>query len=357
VIKRRKTRTVSVGPLKIGSDHPVVIQSMTKVDTSDIGQVVVQIRQLEEAGCEIVRVAVKDKGDAKAISSIKKEVTVPLVADIHFDYKLALEAIKCGADKIRINPGNIKKTKDVEKVIDAASDKNIPIRVGVNSGSLMEIAAGKGLSPQAMVNALLRYMENFRKRNFDDLIISLKSSDVSKTIEAYKKMADECDYPFHVGVTAAGLPEDGVIKSSIGIGALLLDGIGDTIRVSLTGEPTSEVEIAKRILSSVGSRYFGPEIISCPTCGRCQVNLVPIVKNLESELRHLTHKEPLLKEKQLLVAVMGCEVNGPGEAKGADIGIAFGRGKGVIFRRGEVVKTVKTSGSVKELLDMIKKEI
>ena len=357
MIKRRKTRTVNVGSVKIGSEHPVLIQSMAKVDTSDVNKVVIQVHQLEEAGCELVRIAVKDENDAKAISEIKKDITIPIVADIHFNYKLALEAIEHGADKIRINPGNIRKTEDIAKVIDAAEGKNIPMRLGVNSGSLMEAASGKGLSSDDMVEALLKYLENFRKRDFNDLIISLKSSDVASTIGAYRKMAGECDYPFHVGVTAAGLPENGVVKSSIGIGTLLLEGIGDTVRVSLTGDPVTEVEVAKHILSSAGVRCFGPEIIACPTCGRCQVDLIPIVRNLESELHSIDQTKSSLKERQLMVAVMGCEVNGPGEAKGADIGIAFGKGKGVIFRKGEIVKTVNVSSAVRELLDMIKKEI
>ncbi|NQT32879.1 MAG: flavodoxin-dependent (E)-4-hydroxy-3-methylbut-2-enyl-diphosphate synthase [Candidatus Omnitrophica bacterium] len=357
MIERRKTRTVDVGGVKIGSDYSISIQSMTKTQTQDVAATLYQVRELEEAGCEIVRVAVKDTDDAKAIGSIKKEANIPIVADIHFDYRLALEAVKRGADKIRINPGNISSPEDIDKVIDAVGEKNIPIRIGINSGSLMDVVSGQGETSDMMTASLLIYLENFQKRDFHNIVISLKSSSAGATVEAYKKMAAKCDYPFHVGVTAAGSPEEGIVKSSVGIGALLLEGIGDTIRVSLTGDPCQEVYAAKQILSSCGCRSFGPEIIACPTCGRCQVDLVPIVKELEEELTQIAVHSSNDPDKQLIIAIMGCEVNGPGEAQAADIGIAFGKGKGVIFRQGEVVKTVGVSEAVGELLKMIKEEI
>ena len=350
MIERRKTRTVTVGDVKIGSDHLVSIQSMAKTDTCDTGSTVRQIRQLEKAGCELVRVAVKDTAAARAVADIKKETDIPLIADIHFDHKLALEAIANGADKIRINPGNITGEDEISSIIDAAGAKGIPLRLGVNSGSLMEMVTGRGNPADVMVGSLLKYLEPFRKKGFNDIIISLKASDVSTTVESYRKMASECDYPFHVGVTAAGPPAEGIVRSSVGIGALLLDGIGDTVRVSLTGDPLPEVDAAKRILSAAGVRHFGHSIISCPTCGRCQVDLVPLVEKLEKEVKSFTNKP-------LTIAIMGCEVNGPGEAKCADIGIAFGKNRGAIFRGGEIVKTVEVDDAVYELVKMIKEEL
>ncbi len=330
---------------------------MTKVPTRDVKETAAQIRELENAGCEIVRVAVKSEEDANAISAIKQETTIPLVADIHFDHRLAVTAAAKGADKIRINPGNITEPSDIDSIIDAVSDRNIPVRLGINSGSLMDVTTGRAASVDMMVGSLTEYIEHFQKRNFHDIVLSLKSSDVPRTVEAYRKMSERCDYPFHLGVTAAGLPADGMVRSSVGIGSLLMDGIGDTIRVSLTGDPVEEVYTAKRILDSVGVRHFGSRIIACPTCGRCQVDLVSIVKKLEAELKRDTKYEIRDTDKQLLIAVMGCEVNGPGEAMEADIGIAFGKGKGVIFRRGEIVKTIKADSAVKELLEMIRKEV
>lgn len=354
---RRKTRTVRIGNVKIGSGYPVIIQSMTKTLTSDVKATVEQIQELENSGCEIIRVAVKDESDAKAISSIKQEITIPLVADVHFDYKLAVEAIKRGADKVRVNPGNIHKPTEVDKIIDAAKEKSVPIRVGVNSGSLPEKTLLSGHVADRMVDSALNYLEHFKKRDFHDIVISLKASEVPATISAYQKIAKECDYPLHLGVTAAGLPEEGIIKSSIGIGTLLMEGIGDTIRISLTGDPAIEVDAAKRLLNVTGVRHFGPQIISCPTCGRCQVDLVSIVRGLEEELRHNGQYAPLNRDKQLVIAIMGCEVNGPGEAKDADIGIAFGKDKGAIFKHGKIVKTVEADSAIKELLEIIKKEI
>ncbi|MEA3488720.1 MAG: flavodoxin-dependent (E)-4-hydroxy-3-methylbut-2-enyl-diphosphate synthase [Candidatus Omnitrophota bacterium] len=357
MIKRRETRTVVVGDVKIGSGHPVSVQSMTKTDTGDIEATAGQIRELEDAGCEIVRIAVKDQDAARAVASIKKEISIPLVADIHFDYRLALEAVKSGADKIRINPGNISNTDELNKIIDAVSSAGIPVRIGVNSGSLRENIVSSGDVDEVMTDSALKCIEHFRKRGFHDLVVSLKGADVPATVRAYRKLAMECDYPLHLGITAAGSPEKGIVKSSIGIGALLLDGIGDTIRVSLTGDPVTEVNTARNILAAVGARNFGPQVIACPTCGRCQVDLISIVEELEDELRRDTRYAIRNTDKQLIIAIMGCEVNGPGEAKNADIGIAFGKDRGAIFSRGKVVKTVEEGEAIKELLEMIKKEI
>ncbi len=355
MITRRKTRTVTVGNVRIGSAHPVSIQSMTKTDTSDIRATVEQIRELENAGCEIARVAIKDKDDAAAIADIKKEIAIPLVADIHFDHTLAVEAAERGADKIRVNPGNIYKPAEIDRIIDAVSSKKIPVRIGVNSGSLKKGARGRLVD--RMVSSALEYAGHFTKRGFNDIVISLKASEVPATVSAYRKIAVECDFPLHLGVTAAGLAEQGIVKSSIGLGALLLDGIGDTVRVSLTGDPVLEVYTAKHILAAAGARNFGPQLIACPTCGRCQVDLVAIVKELDKELKRNTRYAIRNTDKSLLIAIMGCEVNGPGEAKDADIGIAFGKNKGAIFRQGRVIKTVEANDAVRELLAMIKEEM
>ncbi len=352
-IKRRKTRTVTVGNVRIGSEYPVSIQSMTNTDTKDISSTAGQIKVLEDAGCELVRLAIKDEEAAKAIGQIKKETTIPLIADIHFDYKLALSSIKYGADKIRINPGNISKTNELDEIISLASEKGIPLRIGVNSGSLPQgVSAGSDLA-SSMVDSLLRYLEYFQKKNFNDIVLSLKASGVPATVKAYREISEKCDYPLHLGVTAAGSPHSGIVKSSIGIGALLLDGIGDTIRVSLTGDPEREVETAKRILASTLMRSFGPEVIACPTCGRCQIDLISLVEDLEKKI----NSRKFSSEKALVIAIMGCEVNGPGEAKEADIGIAFGKDRGAIFKKGKIVKTVQAKDAIKELLDLIDKEM
>ena len=353
IMKRRRTKQIRVGGVKIGGNAPIPIQSMTKVDTSDIKTVVVQIKKLEEAGCEIVRVAVKDLKDAGAVREIKRKVKIPVVCDIHFNYRLALESIKSGADKIRLNPGNIRNREEVAQVLKAAKRAGIPIRIGLNSGSLFAKLSSETTRhntdlSSALVGSALRYIKIFEESDFRDIIISLKASDVAATVEAYRKMAKVCDYPMHLGVTAAGSYDQGIVKSSVGIGALLLDGIGDTIRVSLTADPVEEVIAAKRILSALGLRRFGPEVISCPTCGRCQVDLSKIVKELECKLYAL--HSTLYANRPLKIAVMGCEVNGPGEAKEADIGIAFGKASGVIFKKGRIIKKVGVKKSVKELL-------
>jgi len=336
---------------------------MAKTDTSDVAATICEIQELEACGCELVRVAVKGLEAARAISAIKKEINIPLVADIHFDHELALEAIKQGADKVRINPGNITDLTGMDRIIDEAGERGIPVRIGVNSGSLPEGSGNKGDMAEGMVSLALKHLERFRKRDFHDIVVSLKASDVVSTVKAYEKFAVECDYPLHLGVTAAGPYVDGIVRSSVGIGALLLEGIGDTIRVSLTDKAVAEVDAAKRILSSVGIRSFGPKIISCPTCGRCQVDLVSIVGEFETELKRVTgHPSTSLgtggsraTDESLTVAIMGCEVNGPGEARDADIGIAFGSNRGAIFRKGKIVKTVDADHAVEELLAMVRK--
>ena len=345
----RKTRQIKVGNVKIGGGAPVSIQSMTKVDTSDVKAVVAQIDKLEDAGCEIIRVAVKDLDDARAVKDIKKKVRIPVVCDIHFDYRLALEAIRCGADKIRLNPGNIGNRLEIGQVVRAAKRAGVPIRIGLNSGSLVKghgsWVKGQGEIAVSLVRSALGYVKIFEELNFRDIIISLKASDVATTVEAYRKISKLCDYPLHLGVTASGSYDNGIVKSSVGIGALLLDGIGDTVRISLTADPIEEVLAAKRILSAVGLRKFGPEVISCPKCGRCQVDLGEIVRELER--RVMGHGS---RVKNVRIAVMGCEVNGPGEAKEADIGIAFGKGSGMIFKKGKILKKVSVHNAVKELL-------
>ena len=351
--ERNITRQIRVGGVKIGGNAPVSIQSMTKVDTSNVKAVVAQIKKLEDAGCEVVRVAIKDTDDAKAIKDIKKKIKIPIVCDIHFNYKLALETISYGADKIRLNPGNIGKRQEIEQVVRAAKKAGIPIRIGLNSGSIFARLSKKITKHEvdlssALVGSALGYVKIFEELNFRDIIISLKASDVATTVEAYRKISKLCDYPLHLGVTASGSYDNGIVKSSVGIGALLLDGIGDTIRVSLTADPLEEVIAAKRILSAAGLRKFGPEVISCPTCGRCQVDLGLIVKEVERKLA--TGNLSLATKSPLKIAIMGCEVNGPGEAKEAEVGIAFGKGFGMIFKKGKILKKVSVKNAVKELL-------
>jgi (E)-4-hydroxy-3-methylbut-2-enyl-diphosphate synthase len=353
MIERRRTHTVRVGDVTIGSGHPVVIQSMTNTVTSDVKSTVGQISRLQERGCEMVRVAVKTPEDAGHLGDIRKSIRIPLVADIHFQHELALRAIENGADKIRINPGNMGKD-GLEKVIAAAASADIPIRIGVNSGSLAEMGRGEAAGAEKMADKVSEYLELFDSTGFRDIVISLKASDVATTVEAYRLMAGRCDHPLHVGVTAAGPLMDGVVRSSIGIGVLLLEGIGDTIRVSLTADPVEEVRTARRILSAAGIRRFGHEIISCPTCGRCRVDLVPVVRELERELERDPGPGMADTGRRFLIAVMGCEVNGPGEAEAADIGIAFGGDRAALFRAGEIVRTVGARDAVKELLQLLR---
>ncbi len=351
------TKQIKVGNVKIGGGAPVSIQSMTKTDTRDVLGTIRQIKELEKAGCEIIRVAVKDFEAAKAIKAIKRKINLPLVADIHFNYRLALSAIQNGADKIRLNPGNINKKEHIIEVVRLAKKKRIPIRIGVNSGSVPSpfplpigerVRARGRNSADQMVKAALDYIKILERMDFYDIIVSLKASSVLSTIEAYKLFSKKSKYPLHLGVTAAGPVSTGIVKSSIGIGALLLDGIGDTIRVSLTGDPVEEVIAAKNILQALELRSFGPEIISCPTCGRCQVNLQAIVNKVTSRITN--DERRTTKNYHSKIAIMGCEVNGPGEAKEADIGVACGKGTGVIFKKGKIVKRVKEKDIVIELL-------
>lgn len=351
MIKRKKTKRIYVGDVSIGDGAPIRVQSMTKTDTRDVKATVNEIRRLEKAGCEIVRVAVPDETAAKALGEIKRKINIPLIADIHFNYKLALEAIKQGVDGLRINPGNIGAKWKVKEVVNAAKDRRIPIRIGVNAGSLPKDLIEKygHPSPQAMVEAAERHIEMLEELDFHDIKISLKASDVMKTVEAYRAFSSKYDYPLHVGITETGPVPEGVVKSSIGIGLLLLEGIGDTIRVSLTDSSVVEVNVAYEILRVAGLRQFGVEIISCPTCGRCEVDIKKMVREVKRALRNI--KEPLR------VAVMGCSVNGPGEAKEADFGVAGGRGQGIVFAKGKIIKTVKESELVKALIEEIKKSI
>jgi len=356
---RKLTRQIKVGDIKIGGGAPIVIQSMTKTDTRDVIETVRQIKELESLGCEMVRVAVKDLESADAIKNIKKRINIPLVADIHFDYRLAIRSIQSGADKIRLNPGNIFDREQIETIIRFAKKNHIPIRIGLNSGSMPDPGRMRfmknfkcsleGLEDwQAMVRYAMNYISMLEKMDFYDIIVSLKAADVLTTIKAYREFARSSNYPIHLGITAAGPVSTGLVKSSIGIGVLLLEGIGDTIRVSLTAGPEEEVIAAKNILQSLGIRRFGPDIISCPTCGRCQVDLQRIVSGLSSILK----VQPSMD--MLKIAIMGCEVNGPGEAKAADIGVAFGKGKGVIFKKGKILKRVGEKDAVKELLKEIR---
>jgi (E)-4-hydroxy-3-methylbut-2-enyl-diphosphate synthase len=344
-ISRHKTRAVRVADVGMGGSNPVVIQSMVKHKTADIKKAVSQIKRLEQAGCEIVRVAVKDIRDAKAIKEIKRGIRIPMVADIHFDWRLAVMAIESGADKIRLNPGNIYKKEEIREIAAAARSRRLPIRVGVNSGSLSSQIKGRGYCGLAdkMVKSAMDYIKVLEGFRFYDIVVSLKGSNIADTVAAYRRIARLCRYPLHLGVTAAGLPESGVVKSSIALGVLLSQGIGDTIRVSLTDSPEREVAAAKIILQSLGLRRFGPEIISCPTCGRCEVDLAAIVKEIE---KRLSKKYPCLSGRQGLwprpvkLAVMGCVVNGPGEARQADIGIAFGKKEGLLFRKGRPIRKI-----------------
>ncbi|NLI11960.1 flavodoxin-dependent (E)-4-hydroxy-3-methylbut-2-enyl-diphosphate synthase [Pelotomaculum propionicicum] len=344
---RRKTRAVFIGNVQVGGDAPVSVQSMTNTDTRDAAATIEQIRQLAMDGCEIIRVAVPDREAAAVLPAILKEITIPLVADIHFDYRLALEAVKAGVAALRINPGNIGGRDKVEEVVKAAAARGIPIRIGVNTGSLEKevVARCGGITAGAMVESALRHIEILEKLNFFDIKISLKASNVPLMVEAYRLLAAQVDYPFHLGVTEAGTLNSGTVKSAVGIGILLNEGIGDTIRVSLTGNPAHEVRVGYEILKALGLRRRGVELISCPTCGRTRIDLIKIAGEVEERLQSL--------DKPLKVAVMGCEVNGPGEAREADVGIAGGKGTGLIFRKGEIVRRVPEDRLVDELLKEI----
>jgi (E)-4-hydroxy-3-methylbut-2-enyl-diphosphate synthase len=346
---RKKTKQISIGGVKIGGGAPIAVQSMTNTFTHDVAATVAQIRRLEAVGCEIARVAVPDQAAAEAITSIKKGISIPLIADIHFDYRLALRSMEAGADALRINPGNIGTAKKVKAVAKEAKERGIPIRVGVNAGSLEKDLLKKydGVTPQGMVESALRHLELLRSFDFHDIKVSIKASDVLRTVEAYRLLSSQTDLPLHVGVTEAGGLVSGTVKSAIGIGILLAEGIGDTIRVSLTRDPVDEVRVGYEILKALKIRQRGPEIVSCPTCGRCDIDLVELVERLESTL--LTSTTPVQ------LAVMGCVVNGPGEAREADIGIAGGKGHGVLFKKGKVVRKVQEDRLAEVLLEEVEK--
>ena len=346
-IKRRLSYAVRLGAVSVGNHAPITVQSMTNTPTGDANATVAQILQLEEAGCEIIRVAVPDEEAAVAIKKIKQGIHIPLIADIHFDYRLALAAADAGADGLRINPGNIGGPQKVRAVADCARSLGLPIRIGVNAGSLDQdlMDQHKGATANAMVASALRQTELLRSFNFEDIKISLKSSNVNRTVKAYRKLAAQSNIPLHVGITEAGGLCSGVVKSSLGIGMLLAEGIGDTIRVSLTSNPIEEVRVGYEILKALDIRRRGPEIISCPTCGRCQINLVEIAAQIEQAL--------WLKPWPLKIAVMGCVVNGPGEAREADIGIAGGAGFGILFKKGKIIKKIPQEKLVEELLKAV----
>ena len=341
------SRQIHVGPVAIGGGAPVSIQSMTNTPTHDVEATLSQIRALAAAGCDIVRVAVPDEAAARAIGALKAGSPVPLVADIHFDYRLALIAAEQGIDKIRINPGNIGGADRVEAVANACRERGIPIRIGVNGGSLERdlLARYGGPTPEAMVESALAHAALLERYGFEDICISLKASSVPVTMAAYRLMAQQYDYPLHLGVTEAGTPELGVLKAAAGIGGLLALGVGDTLRVSLTADPVEEVLAARQILKAIGLRREGPELIACPTCGRTQIGLIPMARQVEELLKGV--------DKPITVAVMGCIVNGPGEARHADVGIAGGRGEGVLFRKGEIVARLPEDRLVPELMKLI----
>ncbi|MCE9675891.1 flavodoxin-dependent (E)-4-hydroxy-3-methylbut-2-enyl-diphosphate synthase [Paraclostridium bifermentans] len=347
--ERRLSREVSVGSLKIGGKNPISIQSMTNTDTRDAKATIEQIKRLEEVGCDVVRVAVPDMEAAKNIGEIKKNVNIPVIADIHFDHRLALEAIDQGVDGVRINPGNIGSIEKVKMVVNKCKEKNLKIRIGVNGGSLEKELLEKygSATAEALVESALGHVKILEDLDFCNIVISLKSSDIYKTIEAYELISKKVDYPLHIGITESGSVKKGTIKSSIGVGALLLKGIGDTIRISLTGDPTEEVIVGKEILRSLDLLNDKIKVISCPTCGRCNIDLISVVNEVEEKINKV--------DKDMTVAIMGCAVNGPGEAKEADIGIAGGKGEGLLFKKGEIIRKIKGDNLVEELLNEIDK--
>ena len=344
---RKQKRIINIGGVKIGGDNPIAIQSMCNTDTRDVKSTVNQILELENAGCEIIRVAVPDMEAAEAVVGIKKQIHIPLVVDIHFDYRLALECMKNGADKVRINPGNIGDKERVKQVVNMAKERQIPIRIGVNGGSLEKTLLEKhgGVTADALVESAMGHVAILDELNFNDMVVSIKISNVPKMLDAYRKFNELSDIPLHIGVTESGTIKSGILKSSVGIGALLAEGIGDTMRVSLTANPVEEIYAAYDIQKVFGLRQTTVEIISCPTCGRTQIDLIPIANEVEERTRSL--------KKPLKIAVMGCAVNGPGEAREADIGIAGGRGEGLIFKKGEIVRKVKENEIVEELMKEI----
>lgn len=349
MIQRRKSKQICIGNIKIGGDAPISVQSMTNTDTRDVEKTLQQIYNLKELGCELVRLAILNKDAAEAIKEIKKRSPLPLIADIHFDYRLAISCIENGIDALRINPGNIGKEEHTKKVVALAKTNNIPIRIGINGGSLeKEFAAMEIPLHEKMVLSAMRHIQILEDNNFDKIKISLKSSDVLTTIEAYRLIAQKVDYPLHLGVTEAGTYNGGIIKSAVGLGTLLAEGIGDTIRVSLTDLPEEEVKAGYQILKALNLRQRGINFVSCPTCGRTQIDLINLAKTVEKKLADF--------EKPLTIAVMGCAVNGPGEAKHADYGIAGGIKEGYIFKKGEIIKKVPENMLVEEFINLIKTE-
>ncbi|MGQ0792592.1 MAG: flavodoxin-dependent (E)-4-hydroxy-3-methylbut-2-enyl-diphosphate synthase [Deltaproteobacteria bacterium] len=348
---RRPSRQIKIGRVKIGGGAPVSVQTMTKTDTRDVAATVAEIRRIESAGCDVVRLAVPDMDAARALGEIKKQTSIPIVSDIHFDYKLALEAIRQGVDGMRINPGNIGSKARIKAVVDAVKERAIPIRIGVNSGSLEKDILKKHGSPtaEALAESAFRHIRILEDLDFRDIKISVKSTDVMRMIEAYRLLASRCEYALHLGVTEAGTIKMGTIKSAIGIGALLAEGIGDTIRVSLTDDPVEEVHLGIDILRSLGHRRHGIEIISCPGCGRLEIDLMKLVGDVEAKLAGVELPRPIK------VSILGCVVNGPGEALEADIGIAGGRGKGMMYKKGKLVKSFKEEALVEELVKEIEK--
>jgi (E)-4-hydroxy-3-methylbut-2-enyl-diphosphate synthase len=353
--KRKKTKVVKIGSVKIGGSNPIAIQSMTNTDTRSKRKTIRQIKELESEGCEIIRVAIPDLVAAKCITKIKKRINIPLIADIHYDYMLAIEAIKQGADKIRINPGNIGDRWKVEEIVKICKERNIPIRVGANAGSLKKdyIEKFRGITPEALIESVIDEIKILEDLNFDSIVVSIKSSDIRTMVDANRIFSDKYDYPLHIGVTEAGPPGGrGEVYSAVGIGILLEEGIGDTVRVSLTGNPSNEVQAARNILSSLGIRKLGPRIISCPTCGRLEFDLEGILKKVEKEIKGI--------DMPITIAVMGCSVNGPGEAKEADIGIAGGKDSAVIFKKGKKIATARNENImdifVSELNLLLKEE-
>lgn len=341
------TRQIKVGKVPVGGGAPVTIQSMCNTPTHDVEATVEQIRRLEAAGCEIIRVAVPDMPAAEAVGEIRKKIGIPLVVDIHFDYKLALECVKQGCDAVRINPGNIGGPEKVAAVADACKGRGLPIRIGVNGGSLEKTLLAKygGVTPEALVESAFGHIKLLEDQGFSDICVSLKSSSVPITMRAYQRMARESDFPLHIGVTETGTPKMGILKSAVGIGGLLALGVGDTLRVSLSADPVEEVRAARDILKAAGVRKDGPELISCPTCGRTKIDLIALAREVEERLKTV--------DKPITVAVMGCVVNGPGEASSADVGIAGGVGEGLLFKKGEIVKKVSQELLVDELFQLI----
>lgn len=349
MIQRRKSKQIEIGNIKIGGDAPISVQSMTNTDTRDIKSTLKQINNMAEQGCEIVRLAILNPDAADAIREIKKQAPLPLIADIHFDYRLAIKCIENGIDALRINPGNIGKEEHTKKVVALAKTNNVPIRIGINGGSLeKELEALDIPLAEKMVKSAMRHVQILEDNNFDKIKISLKSSDVLTTIEAYRLMAEKVDYPLHLGVTEAGTYTSGIVKSAVGLGTLLAEGIGDTIRVSLTDNPVEEVKAGYMILKSLGLRQRGINFVSCPTCGRTQIDLIGLAKTVEQRLENFN--------KPLTIAVMGCAVNGPGEAKHADYGIAGGIKEGYIFKKGEVIKRLPEEKLVDEFINLIHME-